>query len=51
MDTPVFQKGDMVFVMEDCAEVCKLQKGHGEWNEEMTAVRTCVEPATIDITS
>lgn len=41
VDTPVFQPGDVVFVMEDCAEVCKLQKGHGEWNEEMTAVRTC----------
>ena len=41
VDTPMFRPGDVVFVMEDCAEVCKLQKGHGDWIEEMTAVRTC----------
>jgi len=37
VDTPVFRPGDVVFVMEDCAEVCKLQKGHGDWSEGMTA--------------
>ena len=35
----MFRPGDVVSVMEDRAEVCKLQKGHGEWSEEMTAVR------------
>ena len=35
----MFRPGDVVSVMEDRAEVCKLQKGHGGWSEEMTAVR------------
>ena len=35
----MFRAGDVVSIMEDRAEVSKLQKGHGEWNEEMTAVR------------
>ena len=35
----MFKAGDVVSIMEDRAEVCKLQKGHGEWNEEMTPVR------------
>jgi len=39
VDGPMFRPGDVVSVMEDRAEVCKLQKGHGEWSEEMTAVR------------
>ena len=39
VDVPMFRAGDVVSIMEDRAEVSKLQKGHGEWNEEMTAVR------------
>ena len=39
VDGPMFRPGDVVSVMEDRAEVCKLQKGHGGWSEEMTAVR------------
>ena len=35
----MFRAGDVVSIMEDRAEVSKLQKGHGEWNEEMTPVR------------
>ena len=26
-------------IMDDRAEVVKLQKGHGEWNEDMLDVR------------
>ena len=29
-------------IMDDRAEVTKLQKGHGEWNEDMLDVRTTV---------
>ena len=35
----MFRAGDVVSIMEDRTEVSKLQKGHGEWNEEMIAVR------------
>ena len=34
----MFRAGDVVSIMEDRAEVTKLQKGHGEWREDMTAV-------------
>ena len=34
----MFRPGDVVSIMEDRAEVSKLQKGHGEWREDMTAV-------------
>ena len=42
VDVPMFKPGDVVSIMEDRAEVCKLQKGHGNWNEEMTAVSTWI---------
>ena len=38
VDEPMFRPGDVVSIMEDRAEVSKLQKGHGEWREDMTAV-------------
>ena len=38
VDVPMFRAGDLVSIMEDRAEVSKLQKGHGEWREDMTAV-------------
>ena len=34
----MFRVGDVVSIMEDRVEVSKLQKGHGEWREDMTAV-------------
>jgi len=33
-----FARGDVVRVMDDMAEVTKLQQGHGEWNEHMAMV-------------
>ena len=33
-----FARGDVVSVMDDMAEVTKLQQGHGEWNEHMAMV-------------
>ena len=38
MNVPMFRAGDVVSIMEDRVEVSKLQKGHGEWREDMTAV-------------
>ena len=38
----MFKAGDVVSIMEDRVEVSKLQKGHGNWNEEMTAVSTWI---------
>ena len=38
----MFRAGDVVSIMEDRAEVSKLQKGHGEWREDMTAVSTWI---------
>ena len=35
---PAFKPGDVVRIMDDRAEVTKLQKGHGEWNEDMLDV-------------
>lgn len=34
----MFKPGDVVKIMDDRAEVTKLQKGHGEWNEDMQEV-------------
>ena len=36
---PAFKPGDVVRIMDGRAEVTKLQKGHGEWNEDMLDVR------------
>ena len=36
---PAFKPGDVVRIMDDRAEVTKLQKGHGEWSEDMLNVR------------
>ena len=38
MNVPMFRAGDVVSIMGDRVEVSKLQKGHGEWREDMTAV-------------
>ncbi len=38
MNDPVFEIGDIVRVLEDNTEVCRMQKGHGEWNEGMVKV-------------
>ena len=35
---PRYQVGDIVRVMDDLAEVAKLQKNHGGWVEEMSDV-------------
>ena len=47
---PAFKPGDVVRIMDDRAEVTKLQKGHGEWNEDMLDVRGSVflYPSTLD---
>lgn len=37
-DIPRFAPGDVVRIMDDLAEVAKLQKNHGGWNEEMASV-------------
>ena len=41
VDVPRYQVGDAVRVMDDRAEVSKLQKNHGGWVEEMSDVSTC----------
>ena len=37
---PVFRVSDVVYVMDDRGEVAKMQKGHGEWAEDMALVYT-----------
>lgn len=37
--TSLFKAGDVVCVSDDMGEVCKLQKGHGEWAEDMAQVQ------------
>lgn len=37
-DLPNYKRGDVVRVMDDLAEVTKLQKGHGGWIDEMSYV-------------
>ena len=39
---PAFKPGDVVRIMDDRAEVTKLQKGHGEWNEDMLDVSVSI---------
>ena len=39
MDTPHFTYGEVVKVLDDIAVVHQLQKGHGEWDDEMALVR------------
>ena len=41
VDVPRYRAGDAVRVMDDLAEVAKLQKNHGGWVEEMSDVREC----------
>ena len=36
---PSYEVGDVVRVIDDIAEVFRLQKGHGEWNDDMALVR------------
>ena len=38
MDCPSLQVGDVVRILDDMAEVMKLQQNHGEWAEEMALV-------------
>ena len=38
METPVYSIGDVVSVNDDRGEVSKMQKGHGDWVEDMTEV-------------
>jgi len=35
VDVPQYACGDVVRIMDDMAEIRKLQQGHGEWNEDM----------------
>lgn len=42
MDVPQYACGDVVRIMDDMAEIRKLQQGHGEWNEDMATVSVCV---------
>ena len=44
---PLFQRGDVVRVIEDMAEVFSLQKGHGEWVDDMALVRESNETTII----
>ena len=37
-DVPRYKPGDVVRVMDDLAEVAKLQKDHGGWIDEMSDV-------------
>ena len=39
VDMPSYEVGDVVRVIDDIAEVFRLQKGHGEWNDDMALVR------------
>ena len=34
--------GDVVCILEDMAEVNKLQKGHGEWADDMVLVSNSI---------
>ena len=45
----VFKAGDIIRIVDDMGEVVKLQKGHGEWNDDMALVRTehCVSCRTM----
>ena len=38
MDVRVYKIGDVVSVNSDRGEVSKMQKGHGEWVEDMIEV-------------
>ena len=38
VDIPGFECGDVVRMISDMAEAYRLQKGHGEWNDDMALV-------------
>lgn len=40
VDLPLFDAGDVVCVLDDLAELHRLQKNIGEWNDDMALVRT-----------
>ena len=35
---PILEVGDVVRVIDDIAKVFQLQKGHGEWSDDMALV-------------
>lgn len=39
VDLPLFDAGDVVCVLDDLAELHRLQKNIGEWNDDMALVR------------
>lgn len=39
LETPHFAYGEVVRVLDDIAMVHLMQKGHGEWDDEMALVR------------
>ena len=39
---PSYEVGDVVRVIDDLAETYRLQKGHGEWADDMALVQTSV---------
>ncbi len=40
VDSPAHEIGDVVRVMDDMAEMYRLQKDHGGWNDDMALVRS-----------
>ena len=38
VEVPLYEVGDVVRVIDDIAEVFRLQKGHGEWADDIALV-------------
>ena len=38
----LYREGDVVRVLDDIAEVNRLQEGHGGWNDDIALVCVCV---------
>ena len=38
VDVPFIHRGDVVRLIDDMAEIFSLQKGHGEWVDDMALV-------------
>lgn len=44
VDIPFIHRGDVVRIIDDIAKVFSLQKGHGEWVDDMALVSETDEP-------
>ena len=48
-DLPSFEARDVVRVIDDIGEVFQLQKGHGEWSDDMALVRISLDTCTLHL--